>query len=387
MKFIRLRTLISAILISGCASNSATWMQDSSSYISNKKITDLTIPGAHIANAYDINKKSMLCKGEILPQSYSNNGQIYLQVSNESDSEDKQNLFLAQLNTQDNDIAYQLQKGMRYLELQICAQSQEFYTSNVYLTENFADIAEQINRFTIGHPDEIIILDFDNNLRSESGYMTPAEIGRFHDYLTRLFGTAIVPKNKMYQTISELQNQHYQIIILSSNPTLISYPDIWDKNQIANSIDAQSATIKKLSLLEMVLGGNTQLSHNKINILPIYPDLKIDDLTEETNEDSQADQSILMNYLQLNITNHPAIIVANKINAASLENLIIQQDINEKINTPHPYAETESISTFESETFDGESITFESESYDSESAVAESGLLKRTTASIIRYLD
>ena len=200
MKFIRLRTLITAILISGCASNSATWMQNSSSYISNKKITDLTIPGAHIANAYDITKSNMLCNGEILPQSYTNNGQIYLQIKNESSNADIQNLFLAQLNTQDNDIAYQLQKGMRYLELQICAQSQEFYTANLYLTENFADIAEQINRFTIGHPEEIIILDFDNNLRSESGYMTAPEIGRFHNYLTRLFDKAIVPKNKMYQT-------------------------------------------------------------------------------------------------------------------------------------------------------------------------------------------
>ncbi len=318
--------MLGGILIAGCASSSASWMQDSN--IDNKKIADLTIPGSHIANAYKIDKNGILCKGEILPQSYTTNAQIQFQLNNESNSANKQSLFIERLNTQDNTIITQLNKGVRYLDLQVCKQDNQFYTANLYLTEDFTAIADQINTFLSSNPGEIVILDFDNNLRSESGYMNQAEMSKFHDYLDKSFGLKIVPKSKMFTPIGELQRQHYQLILMSSNPGFNSYPDIWDKDQVANAADAQSATIKQLSLLEAVLNGNTPLAADKLNILPIYSEMQMEDLVAD-NEDNEADQAILMNYLQQNIGNRPGIFVANKADALFLENLIVKRGIND----------------------------------------------------------
>lgn len=320
-----------SIIIASCANNSASWMQDSGTAFENKKITEITLPGSHIANGYDIDKNGTMCKGELLAQSYSSNGQIQIQLNNESDNEEQQNAFIEQLNTQDTKIINQLNKGIRYLDIQICLQNSEFYTSNLYLTDKFEEIIDQINTFLLAHAGEIIILDFDTNLRSEYGYMNAIDIAKFHTLLHKSFGNAIVPKSKMFSTINELQNEHYQIIILSANPVFNSYPDIWDKNSIAITSDPQTATIKKLSLLENVLSSSNQIPANRINILPIYTEIQFENLVEN-DEDNEADQLILMNYLQQNISNRPGIFVTNKNNSTILENLIIQQEVNEKIN-------------------------------------------------------
>jgi hypothetical protein len=316
--------IILTSLIAGCANNGARWMQDSKNDISNKNVTQLIIPGSHIANGYGISSNDKMCLGEIESQSYSNNGAIQQTLSKESTDEINQQLFIDELNTQNFDVSKQLNHGIRYLDIQICRQNDVFYTSNLYLTDKFEDIAEQIKSFLLAHPLEIVILDLDNNLRGEYGYLNQTDIKKLHDYLKYTFGEMIVPKTQLLSTVSQLQNQHFQLIILSSNPILNSYSDIWDKNQTTFLIDSQSATIKKLGLLETLLNDNK--TENKLTILPIYSDIRIENLRD--NDDSEADQAILLNYLQQNIANHPGIIVANKINAPYLENLIIQGDIN-----------------------------------------------------------
>lgn len=342
-------TLIYAIFLVACSTDNASWIEDNHEYIDNKKITEITMPGTHIANAYNVDKDNPKCTGEILPQSYSSNALIEQELSSilvnsMPHSDDTFNLFIEELNTQDVNIAKQLKTGVRYLDIRICQQDGEFYTANLYLTDKFDTIAEQITQFLATHPQEIIIVDFDNNLRNESGYMDGKTIALFHAYLDKTFGNLIASKDKISNTIGELKQQHYQIILLSSNSELNAYPDIWNKDQITITVDAQSATIKKLSVMEALLSNNTLGIPNKLNIVPIYSDIDIGELTTDINNntesnnspdntinnytDDETDQSIILNYLGQNIGNHPSIIVTDKDFLPTIEYLIIQQEIN-----------------------------------------------------------
>lgn len=327
-----------SVLFAACSTNSASWMEDSYQYIDNKKITEITLPGTYIANAYDIDLDNPKCIGEVLPQSYSNNAQIEENLSRLS-ANDSLNLFADQLSTQNFDIAAQLKSGVRYLDLRVCQQDGEFYTANLYLTEKLDNITEQINQFLASHPQEIVLVDFDNNLRNESGYMDNQSIAAFHTYLYKTFGNLIIPKDKMLNTIGELKQQHYQLIILSANSELAAYPDIWNKDQIAITIDAQSSTIKRLSVLESLLGSNAMVFPDKLNIVPLYSDIDMSILDDNT-DDNEVEQSILLNYLEQNLENRPGVIVSDKNFLKKVEYLIIQQDANLTLIESNPVVES-----------------------------------------------
>ena len=325
MNIHRYSAITLAILIYGCSNNTAIWMQDSKIAIESKNITEIVIPGSNIANAYEVDNNNPICLGEINPLSYSNNGEIEDHILKESPSFVNQQLFLEELNTQNTNINIQLNQGIRYLDIHICRQNNEFYTSNLYLTDTFEDIADQIKSFLIDHPSEIVILDLDNNLRAEYGYLNEEDIKKFHKILFDTFGNLIIPKAESTATIGELQIKQHQLIILSSNPLLILYPDIWDKNKSALSIEAQSSTIQSLSSLEIVLNNN--IPNKKLTMLPIYSNIRMENILNE-NQDIENNQDILFNYIEQNISNHPGIIITNKNYATSMEDLVIQNEIN-----------------------------------------------------------
>ena len=342
-KLIKHLFFILAPLISSCANNTSRWMLDSKSSIQKKHITKIIIPGSHIANGYSVTSNNPICIGEISPQSYTNNGiisQNLLKYGNTSDS--IQQLFIDQLNTQEVDINTQLKYGIRYLDIQVCLQNNVFYTSNLYLTDTFNDVTHQIKSFLSSNPSEIVILDLDNNLRAEYGYLNESDIAQLHNNLVDTFGSLIIPKSESSSNIGQLQNKHYQLIILSSNPILSTYPDIWDKNQSVEATETQASTIQTLSILETSLSNNQ--SEDKFSILPSYSEIRTETLLSDKN-DSDADQDIILSYLEQNITNHPGIIVLNKTDASFIEDWIIQGDINSSLKLS---TESSEAITFES---------------------------------------
>lgn len=325
-----LALLILCVSIVNCSTDNSAWMQNGGPRIRNKKITQVTMAGTHYSNAYGINKKSTLCKGEMQQQSLSNNARILEQLNANNATYDQTSVFISTLNTQDSDIQDQLEDGVRYLELQACQQEGSYFTSNLYLTEELSKIAKQIKNFLKENPQEIIILDLDNNLYTEHGSMSNQDIPLFHAFLNQLFDPLIVPKNKFGYTLSELSAIHKQIIILSSNPMLSAYPDIIDRSSVAFAASPTYPTIKKITLLESFLGNDKIRNENKLNILPVYSEITYDVLSTEMYQNDQ-DQQIVLNYLRQHLNNEPGIIVGTKNNIKDINDIIINQPFNSAI--------------------------------------------------------
>ena len=62
-------------------------------------------------------------------------------------------------------------------------------------------------------------------------------------------------------------------------------------------------------------------------MLPIYSNIRMENILNE-NQDIENNQDILFNYIEQNISNHPGIIITNKNYATSMEDLVIQNEIN-----------------------------------------------------------
>ena len=264
-------------LATGCSSNNtlnSSWMYDNQSLLANKKLSQIAIPGTNMANAYGLSgsKKLEVCIGETLPDSLSNNAIIAGQLSSLNNKAYNE-AFMDYLNTQTNDIYGQLSNGERYLSLSICTQDSVYYTSNYYLTEPFGEIIKQIKQFMEKNKHEIIILDFDNNLRNSFGYMSDSEINVFHNYIQMNFGSYLTPKQDWKNlTFKQLWSTKHRLIIFSSNPTFARYYDVWGKSEVLGyDGQAKYSTIKKITDIQ---GAMPELyaakSNGQMTLLPIY---------------------------------------------------------------------------------------------------------------------
>lgn len=304
-KFNRLAMFLSSVVVlaSGCSSNNtlnSSWMSDNSHKIANKRLTQVVIPGTHFANAYGLvgNKNLQVCTGETMPTSLSGNA-ILAQKVNESATRYNQD-FTNYLNTQTNNIYGQLSNGERYLELSICNQNATYYTSNYYLTDSFDDVIAQIKDFMKKNPDEIIILNFDNNLRDIYGYMMDSELDNFHNYLQMSFGSYLTPKQDWQSlTFKKMWDTKHRLIIFSSNPLLSRYYDVWDTNEVIGyTAPTKYAIIKKITAIQQSLPEiNAAESAGKFSLIPFYSEFDVD-YNSLSQLDSLGNDHLILDYLR-----------------------------------------------------------------------------------------
>jgi len=275
-----LLTLISTITLGACSSSNtinSSWMADNKKSLLNKKLSTVAIPGSHYSNAYglvdDGQKQNLIvCSGEVNGPAKTLDAELaqLIQANPQQVSEAD---FLNYLNTQSNNIRAQLNNGIRYLELKVCLQNANYYTSNYYLTETLDQVFNQVLDFINSNDDEIIFIDLDNNFYTDYGSLTNNDINIFHNYLQTRFGSYLMPKKDWQQlTFKDIWATKHRIIILSSNPLLTKYYDIWDKNEVLNAPpQAEYTTIKKLTLVQQTVKTESAMMNNgKLNILPIY---------------------------------------------------------------------------------------------------------------------
>lgn len=332
-KPIKFLILTANLLLVACSSNNtlnSSWMSDNRGNIASKRLSQITIPGTHLANAYGITPTSSVCIGETLPDSISDNAAIAAKVSSESNAALTTG-FINYLNTQTNNVYGQLRNGERYLEMSICTQKAVYYTSNYYLTDPFNDIVNQIKNFISENPDEIIILDFDNNLRDDYGYMSDNEINNFHNYLQVTFGSYLTPKQNWQQlTFGQLWSTKHRIILFSSNPVLKRYYDVWDKDEIfAYQMTPKYSLIKKLTTIQQSLPLVAQAeSTGLLSMIPVYSSFnpEINDLKQL---DSISDDHLVLDYLWSLPKNTPLNII---ISDRQFNRLMVDYAVNKNSN-------------------------------------------------------
>jgi hypothetical protein len=310
---------IPLVLATGCATNS-TWMKDNHRIIDDKTVGELTIPGTHLANAYNIKGSESLCAGESVDvKNMSINGDLR-RVMQESKHYNQES-FVAYLNTQKEDISHQLNDGIRYLELQVCQQNNSLYTSNIYLTEKLDNILNDIRDFVNNHSGEIIIIDLDNNLWADYGAMNAHDATLLYNHMITIIGHNLVPKSMFRNTVGELKKAGKQIILLSGNPQLASFPFVWDKTMVAITAQAGYSTVQKIATIQNMYKKEPELA-KILSIIPLYsalPAYNIDNGISSTNQDDP----LILNYLSQTLANHAMIIVTDYKHIDSIIDLSI----------------------------------------------------------------
>lgn len=321
--------VILVLCLSACSSTNgshASWMGDHAKQLRDKRINQLTLPGTHFANAYDLTSHMPICQGEI--SAMTNNAKLAQLLLGQSAT--KQQEFMAYLNTQDQPIYNQLKHGMRYLELQICWQNATYYTANYYLTATLAASLQQIRTFLNDNSQELLIIDLDDNLRSPTGLMTREEIALLHDYLQQQLGHYLIPEaEEQPLTLAQLWQSPQRIILLSSNPWLGEYDDVWNKaTTVLSTGHAHYTTIKKLTAIQAAIEVATTTADNKLNIIPIYSWYDAE-LNNSTQIKSNSNDHLILDYLySLPATTPLNIIVTDHQYAQPLVDFAIQKNIS-----------------------------------------------------------
>jgi hypothetical protein len=323
MLFRKITIYIFTIFIVGCATNS-TWMKDYSKSIDHKPISGITLPGSHLANAYNITANNPLCMGEAESASMSYNAKLQHHLLDQNQFD--QDTFIKYLNTQDQNIKQQLNNGIRYFELQICKQQGVFYTSNVYLTNQLDVVTTQMKKFLENNPQEIVILNFDH-LWAEYGSMNNQDAWALYAYLVKKFGNMLTPKSMQHDSIGDLKSDDKQVILLSKNTHLAYYDVVWDANQIMLTAPAEYSTIKKIRIVENAVssGSNPYL----LRAVPIYSVLSMDSYISNFADVSDED-FILFNYLGQTLNGRPVIIISDYKTSLATINLAIAN--NQHVN-------------------------------------------------------
>jgi hypothetical protein len=325
----RLITAIIIILggISACAThNNSNWMKNYQQQIESKTINKVLLAGSHYANAYGINnnKQLVICSGETKKNTISTNA--YLAQIIATTAKPQSNDFLNYLNTQNSNIIDQLNGGIRYLELQICLQDNIYYTSNYYLTDPLNEIIKQIKDFLAQNPQELIIIDLDNNLHSNSGLFNPQQTREFYAYLMFSLGPYLVPQQELQTlTFAKLWQNKPRIILFATHPELIKYPNIWNKSQFAlTPKQAHYTTIKKLTALQKMVQVE---SNNKqyYSIIPIYSWLNAES-NNLTQLKRNSNDHLILEYLYTLPSTNLNIIVTDHQYITPLANFTIQRN-------------------------------------------------------------
>lgn len=302
-------------------------------------IWDTSLVGTHYSNAYNIRyrQQSELCNGELANNGLSNSAILYKERDIQNKDLNALIEFVDYLNTQNMDIEQQLNMGVRYLEVPICYQNDMFYTSNLYLSDSFKQIARQVKVFLRRNSKEVVIIDLDNNLYSNNGLMTDHELELLHGVLVDAFDNALIPSTDMNKPIQEWLIDHKRVIILTSNSYLARYPDIWNKSQINHLELSHTPTIKKLTTLEMMfesMNQHAQLNNgthqHAFNIIPLYEQARTTNTPHQEYEDSDLDQQLVLNYLNTHLTNQNVILVGDKTNLYQISDIVSRQ----KLKTP-----------------------------------------------------
>lgn len=277
-KFNNLTSILASwLMISSCTvlpnyfGNTKTnqWMGQNRLEIESKSLSQITIPGSYASGSYNINDYSEICQGELI--SNNNNAQIYrLLYTNESANiQQVTNHFISTKRS----ISKQLDQGIRYFDLSLCMQNEQIFTSNLYLSDTFDNINEQILYFLEKHPNEIIILDLDDNLWDENGKMSIAHTNVLYQNIINSYANLILKKSTTNSlNIGEILKQNGRILITTNKPSLYIHDEIWHKDKLFVEISSKHwAIIKKLDNLQTTLETISNLeNNNKFTITPIY---------------------------------------------------------------------------------------------------------------------
>jgi hypothetical protein len=248
----------------------ATWMAESASFIADRKLAEIVLPGTHDSGTYAINGLSLIAPGQD-PSKWID----VLRSVSLLPGFIVGNVIANWARTQPIDISGQLAAGIRYLDLRV-VQTDTFWICHGMFSVVLADVIRQVKAFVDVHPQEIIILDFNHffEIRDQ-----PALVRM----LTDAFGTKLAPGTLTPASkVSDFWQQGHSVIALYANQAVVDahprqlwsqdrisspYPDRQDLQALHNDLDTALALRDKnqLFVLQGILTPNATVVSAGLN--------------------------------------------------------------------------------------------------------------------------
>lgn len=147
----------------------ANWMGDMADAIGNVPLNRVVLPGTHDAGTYAISPSSEESPDSPLPaikedinQAVDDLGLGAVVGLIDAIGPTLKPILASWAKTQDHTMSQQLAGGVRYFDLRVCPKGNELYICHSLYGENITVILDAVRQFIDAHPDEIVLLDFNN---------------------------------------------------------------------------------------------------------------------------------------------------------------------------------------------------------------------------------
>ncbi len=227
---------ISPVLLSHPKLNAENWMRNLFHKLPETRIRDVLIPGTHKSGSYNILKTSPLAP---------NSNKLLLLNKKMTSSWAK---------TQNLSILEQLQKGIRYIELNLVGHQGEIFLANDLISCNLNDVLKDLRSWAATHPYEIVLIN------ANFAFQTLSEAKELHRKFSRYLGLflafPLLPPNLL--TFGDLwNNEKGRPLILFTPPSFKKFsPRYWDKKKMLQFSKTNAQNINVLS--EQILYGSAK---------------------------------------------------------------------------------------------------------------------------------
>lgn len=206
------------------------WMQALSTYIAEKSLNEIVIPGTHDSATNLISFSSKVAQEQDVPHWL--NKLRYIGVGFIPTA-----VIAKWSKTQDRTIKQQLMDGIRYLDLRVVYRdsNKSYYTVHGLYSEKIDDVLRQVKEFADRHPREIIILDF-NHLYNMKPKVDSSRHTGLINKIKNAFGDKLAPNTFGPKTkIGDFWKEGYQIVVLYQNKNLVQQNDfLWPQSYISS---------------------------------------------------------------------------------------------------------------------------------------------------------
>jgi hypothetical protein len=223
--------MILALLLAFDFTAPADWMARNAALLQQRSLAAVVLPGSHDAASYSLGRDSKVCAART--SSFAGLASF---------------VAAPRARTQEVSLTAQLEGGVRYLDLRVCAvpgTTRRFFVHHTFLGAPLEDALQQVDAFSRAHPREILLLDFQHL----SGFDDQDRQQLAHDLEKRFAGRLLpVDTRPGSLTLTQLWDAHVGIVVLMDKPP--PSPHLFDRTA---TLVSRWSNAKSLSALVKAL--------------------------------------------------------------------------------------------------------------------------------------
>jgi hypothetical protein len=223
--------MLLALLLAFDFTAPADWMARNAALLQQRSLAAVVLPGSHDAASYSLGRDSPVCAART---------SRFAGLAS----------FVAapRARTQEVSLTAQLEGGVRYLDLRVCAvpgTTRRFFVHHTFLGAPLEGALQQVDAFSRAHPREILLLDFQHL----SGFDDQDRQQLARD-LEKRFAGRLLPTDARpgALTLSQLWDAHVGVVVLMDKPP--PSPHLFDRTA---TLVSRWSNAKSLSALVKAL--------------------------------------------------------------------------------------------------------------------------------------